>query len=236
MPLPPLRRAPLLTLLGLASTAGAQVPDTDGDGVPDTEDRCPDEKEDVNGYNDGDGCPDQRVLELLTPKPTTPNETPSLLIPKPVPGPKPVAPKPRAPLVVPTPQDTLTCTGEVTRFDSLLGARFRCDGESTSWYVVEGVGMDFPQGFQLGTRGTIVLKRHGVDKTLLVSLRTPDGRVLEPQPEAPDDGCFITTAVARRQGLPDDCRELRVLRAFRDTALGREHPDVQAYYAAAPPS
>ena len=28
--------------------------------------------------------------------------------------------------------------------------------------------------------------------------------------------CFITTAVCAESGLPDDCRELTVLRAFRD--------------------
>lgn len=30
------------------------------------------------------------------------------------------------------------------------------------------------------------------------------------------DNCFITTAVCEDSGLPDDCRELTVLRAFRD--------------------
>jgi hypothetical protein len=35
-------------------------PDTDGDGVEDAEDECPDTPESVNGYQDGDGCPDVR--------------------------------------------------------------------------------------------------------------------------------------------------------------------------------
>lgn len=50
-------------------------------------------------------------------------------------------------------------------------------------------------------------------------------------------GCFLTTAACEHKGLPDDCRELQVLRAFRDTHLlpsikGREL--VERYYAIAP--
>ena len=32
--------------------------DRDGDGIPDDEDKCPDQAEDYNGYEDHDGCPD----------------------------------------------------------------------------------------------------------------------------------------------------------------------------------
>jgi outer membrane protein OmpA-like peptidoglycan-associated protein len=32
--------------------------DTDGDGIPDSNDRCPDEPEDRDGFEDDDGCPD----------------------------------------------------------------------------------------------------------------------------------------------------------------------------------
>ncbi|QQR46378.1 OmpA family protein [Myxococcus xanthus] len=32
--------------------------DSDGDGVPDIRDRCPNEPEDIDGFQDGDGCPD----------------------------------------------------------------------------------------------------------------------------------------------------------------------------------
>lgn len=35
-----------------------RTPDGDGDGVADDADRCPDEVETVNGFEDGDGCPD----------------------------------------------------------------------------------------------------------------------------------------------------------------------------------
>lgn len=50
-------------------------------------------------------------------------------------------------------------------------------------------------------------------------------------------GCFLTSACVDAQGLPDDCHELTVLRAFRDgymktTATG--HADVCRYYHIAP--
>ena len=32
-------------------------------------------------------------------------------------------------------------------------------------------------------------------------------------------GCFLTTAACQHKGLPDDCRELQVLRRFRDEVL-----------------
>jgi outer membrane protein OmpA-like peptidoglycan-associated protein len=43
-------------VLGLAWSPDFR--DRDGDGVYDHEDRCPDEPEDLDGYKDGDGCPD----------------------------------------------------------------------------------------------------------------------------------------------------------------------------------
>src|SRR5690606_9849297 len=33
-------------------------PDRDGDGIPDGDDACPDEPEDRDGVDDGDGCPE----------------------------------------------------------------------------------------------------------------------------------------------------------------------------------
>lgn len=50
--------------------------------------------------------------------------------------------------------------------------------------------------------------------------------------------CFITTAVAGRRGLPDDCHELTVLRRFRDTylaALPQGPAMIRDYYRVAPP-
>jgi formylglycine-generating enzyme required for sulfatase activity/thiol-disulfide isomerase/thioredoxin len=44
----------------------AAAADTDGDGIPDLDDACPTEREDLNGYQDGDGCPDARKVAALT--------------------------------------------------------------------------------------------------------------------------------------------------------------------------
>ena len=44
-------------------------------------------------------------------------------------------------------------------------------------------------------------------------------------------GCFLTSACTEARGLPDDCHELTVLRAFRDGYL-RSQPE--EYYAVAP--
>lgn len=35
-------------------------------------------------------------------------------------------------------------------------------------------------------------------------------------------GCFVTTACVKMLGLPDDCREMTVLRNFRDSLLKTE--------------
>ena len=55
-----------------------------------------------------------------------------------------------------------------------------------------------------------------------------------------DDGgpdCYLTSACVEARGLPDDCRELTILRHFRDTYI-RQQPqgeaDVAHYYAVAP--
>ena len=50
-------------------------------------------------------------------------------------------------------------------------------------------------------------------------------------------GCYLTSACTQARGLPDDCEELTVLRAFRDTyvrALPTGEADVRRYYATAP--
>ena len=57
-------------------------------------------------------------------------------------------------------------------------------------------------------------------------------------PDNSDDAsCFVTTACTSSRGLPDDCEELTVLRAFRD-AWVRKRPggeeDISRYYAEAP--
>lgn len=39
-------------------------PDRDGDGVPDSRDRCPDQPEDLDGFEDADGCPEAGGADL----------------------------------------------------------------------------------------------------------------------------------------------------------------------------
>jgi outer membrane protein OmpA-like peptidoglycan-associated protein len=49
----------LWAALGPAACGGRlPPPDTEGDGLTDDVDRCPDEAEDPDGFEDGDGCPD----------------------------------------------------------------------------------------------------------------------------------------------------------------------------------
>ena len=43
----------------MAAAAPGSEPDTDGDGVPDKDDKCPDAKEDGVGSDPHDGCPNK---------------------------------------------------------------------------------------------------------------------------------------------------------------------------------
>ena len=50
-------------------------------------------------------------------------------------------------------------------------------------------------------------------------------------------GCFLTSACTEARGLPDDCEELSVLRAFRDgymKSLPQGQADICKYYHTAP--
>lgn len=50
-------------------------------------------------------------------------------------------------------------------------------------------------------------------------------------------GCFLTSACVEAKGLPDDCRELTILRAFRDgymRSLPEGQADICEYYHTAP--
>lgn len=50
-------------------------------------------------------------------------------------------------------------------------------------------------------------------------------------------GCFLTSACVEAKGLPDDCKELTVLRSFRDNYLGKTEngsSEICAYYHVAP--
>jgi outer membrane protein OmpA-like peptidoglycan-associated protein len=54
-PTPP---APFAFILPKPSVAPPLPGDSDGDGIADPDDRCPKEPEDLDGFEDGDGCPD----------------------------------------------------------------------------------------------------------------------------------------------------------------------------------
>jgi outer membrane protein OmpA-like peptidoglycan-associated protein len=44
---------------------GCPNKDTDKDGIPSPQDKCPDQPETVNGFEDDDGCPDKKPLVQL---------------------------------------------------------------------------------------------------------------------------------------------------------------------------
>ena len=55
--------------------------------------------------------------------------------------------------------------------------------------------------------------------------------------EHKEKGCFISTAVVSNFNLPDDCRELNILRRFRDTYMRctpERQQEVEEYYRIAP--
>jgi OOP family OmpA-OmpF porin len=61
----------------LRLSQGGAAPDRDGDGIPDAQDACPDRPEDIDGFEDGDGCPDidndlDRVLDIADKCPNVP--------------------------------------------------------------------------------------------------------------------------------------------------------------------
>jgi len=47
-----------------AGDSAGELADRDGDGIPDSQDRCPDEPETFNGIQDDDGCPDAGQIML----------------------------------------------------------------------------------------------------------------------------------------------------------------------------
>ncbi|MGB5192456.1 MAG: OmpA family protein, partial [Polyangiales bacterium] len=48
----------VFAMLGYTMPADKKAPDADGDGIPDELDQCPNEAEDMDGFEDEDGCPD----------------------------------------------------------------------------------------------------------------------------------------------------------------------------------
>jgi hypothetical protein len=94
----------------------------------------------------------------------------------------------------------------------------------------------------LANTGAAVLptKRATAAATVLSSAAatTPDRPVAPVAPPAASSwSCFITTACVEARGLPDDCEELTLLRAFRDGFM-RSQPRgeelIQEYYRIAP--
>lgn len=95
---------------------------------------------------------------------------------------------------------------------------------------VDDFAEDLSRGWPTADREFTEIKEKGYDW----------GREHRHDPEhskSDDDGpCFISTACVVARGLPDDCRELAVLRRFRDE-LSRSEPGrtaVQEYYRDAP--
>jgi outer membrane protein OmpA-like peptidoglycan-associated protein len=61
----------------LSAARATPLPDRDGDGIPDAQDACPDRPEDIDGFEDADGCPDidndnDRVLDIADRCPDVP--------------------------------------------------------------------------------------------------------------------------------------------------------------------
>ena len=64
-----------------------------------------------------------------------------------------------------------------------------------------------------------------------------EGRYYESMGHRNHGGCFITTAVCKTFGKPDDCPELTAFRVFRDTYMANKkdlNQEVQKYYEIAP--
>lgn len=59
--------------------------------------------------------------------------------------------------------------------------------------------------------------------------------IAKKQAKAQKGGCYITTAVCKAEGKPDDCYELETLRKFRDEYVRVHFPElVEQYYSEAP--
>lgn len=96
------------------------------------------------------------------------------------------------------------------------------EGGSVGGFLAAGID---PIGAALGDEGLFSEIKDGIN-SIANALGLPGGG---------GGGCFITTAVCKTIGLPDDCYELRILREFRDSWLRSHHPeDIVIYYKTAP--
>lgn len=90
---------PVAAAVSAPARAPAQPaqPDSDGDGILDEADRCPEEPEDQNGVRDEDGCPEYAgsvAQEALRPRQPETAKPPASPAPAPAPAPAPSAPRP----------------------------------------------------------------------------------------------------------------------------------------------
>lgn len=111
--------------------------------------------------------------------------------------------------------------------------------------VAEQTYMDSkPQGKGIGTilsyEGALILKQQGYTKIKTGMINKNSAKLADTLNEDTgccSCGCFLVTACAEARGLPDDCEELQVLRAFRDGYL-MESEETRAmvafYYEIAP--
>ena len=53
-------------IAGMRDYIGCPPPDSDGDGLVDPSDGCPDARETINGFEDEDGCPDEVPVDVAT--------------------------------------------------------------------------------------------------------------------------------------------------------------------------
>lgn len=143
--------------------------------------------------------------------------------PAPAPAPAPAAAPPTA-----APSGTRDCVGTVTGFgDSRDRVEVKCDdGQTLSAFT--GTTM-LPDNLAIGTHGTLTCT-HATGSSLCTMNQFVDTSGVVYTPAA---SCFLTTAVTRARGEPDDGPTLTALRRFRDGPLAG-HPDVDEYRRIAP--
>ncbi len=158
---------------------------------------------------------------------------PLAAVPDPAPAPAPAAAPPTAPAPAaapPTaaPSGTRDCVGTVTGFgDGRDRVEVKCDdGQTLSAFT--GTTM-LPDNLAIGTHGTLTCT-HATGSSLCTMNQFVDTSGVVYTPAA---SCFLTTAVTRARGEPDDGPTLTALRRFRDGPLAG-HPDVDEYRRIAP--
>ncbi len=85
----------------------------------------------------------------------------------------------------------------------------------------------------------LIYKNQGENNDFLSSENESysEGETYNVYVEYSEGGCFITSAVCRTFGKPDDCPELTAFREFRDTYMSQDVDmlaDIKRYYEIAP--